>query len=156
MPMLYRSLSPLPTTAADIPSVTFKSLVHQAARLCPSGKAGLGGQLVREEVKPTKPTRLIAALVTGASGSSIARALKATPAERAALVAETISLGELAAKEVAEPCFDMAMPATKPRMTVGEMLAAYLELTPAEQVVFGREIGVDRVWLPKQRWVHSR
>jgi hypothetical protein len=89
--------------------------------------------------------------------SVAARALKATPAERAALVAGTTTLSDVAVKEVAEPCFDFSTvtPVTKPYMTVAEMLLAYCELTPAEQVLFGREIGVNRVWLPKQRWAHN-
>jgi hypothetical protein len=156
--MLYRLPSPPTTLSVDAPTVTFKSLAHQAAHLSPSGKAGLGGQVARGEVRATRPTRLIAAIATGASSSTIARALKASPAERAALVAGTTTLSDLAAKEAAEPCFDFGtvMPVPKPYMTVAEMLLAYCELTSAEQVLFGREIGVNRVWLPQQRRVHSR
>jgi hypothetical protein len=38
-----------------------------------------------------------------------------------------------------------------PRMSVEDMLAAYCELSFAEQITFGREIGVNRVWLPRKR-----
>jgi hypothetical protein len=64
-----------------------------------SASAGLAAQMVREEIKVTQPTRLIATIATGASASG-RRALRATPAERVALVAEELSLGELAAPKV--------------------------------------------------------
>jgi hypothetical protein len=65
-----------------------------------SASAGLAAQMVREEIKVTQPTRLIATIATGASASGLSRALRATPAERVALVAEELSLGELAAPKV--------------------------------------------------------
>jgi hypothetical protein len=139
---------------ADIASVTFKQLAHQATYMTPSGKAGLAGQLVRGEIKAVKPTRLIAMTATGASASNLARALKVTPAERVALIAEQITLGELTTMVGNESSLpDMtAMPTAKPRFTVEEMLTAYRELTPAERVKFSREIGVVRCWQPQQRY----
>lgn len=150
--MLHRPMngSYYPQTA-DIASVTFKQLAHQATYLTPSGKAGLAGQLVREEIKAVKPTRLIAMTATGASASNLARALNATPAERVALITEQITLGELTVKVNDESSPDTAMPTVKSRFTVEEMLAAYCELTPAERVKFSREIGVVRCWQPRQR-----
>jgi hypothetical protein len=142
---------PDPPLTADIPSVTYKQLVHTAAYLTSSAKAGLAGQLVLGELKATKPTRLIAALATGASSSALAKALKATPAERVALVAEQVTLGDLTTAKVNNGSLPgMVTPAVKPRVTVAELLAVYCALSPAERVTFGREIGVARVWQPRQ------
>jgi cytochrome oxidase assembly protein ShyY1 len=46
----------------------------------------------------------------------------------------------------------LVIPAAKPRMTMEQLLSIYQALTPAEQIAFGRAIGVERVWLPRQRY----
>jgi hypothetical protein len=115
-----------------------------------SQQAGLAAQLVLQETRPEKPTRAIAAAITGASHSKLAKALKATPAERAALVAGKLTIAELKNNE--KPQLDVVMPAAEPRMTIERLLAIYQALTTAEQVKFGRAIGVERVWLPRQRY----
>jgi hypothetical protein len=48
--------------------------------------------------------------------------------------------------------FDLTVPDSKQRRAkIADMLAVYQHLTSAEQVAFGRAIGVERVWLPRQR-----
>ena len=116
--------------------------------MTPSQRAGLAGQLVRQETKSEKPTRAIAAMVTGASPSNLGKALKATPAERSALVAGELTLAELKSNHE-EPQPDVVIPAAEPRMTMEQLLSIYRALTAAEKVKFGRMIGVERVWLPQ-------
>jgi hypothetical protein len=118
--------------------------------MTPSQLAGIAAQLVLQETKSEKPTRAVAAMITGASPSNIAKALKATPAERTALVAGTLTIAEI--KSNVKPQLNVVMPAAKPRMTMAEFLSMYQALTPAERVAFGRAIGVERVWQPRQRW----
>jgi hypothetical protein len=118
--------------------------------MTPSQRAGLAAQLVLQETKSEKPARAIAAMVTGASPSNLAKALKATAAERSALVAGKLTIAELKNNE--EPQLDMVMPAAEPRMTMEHLLSIYRALTTAEQIAFGRAIGVERVWLPRQRY----
>jgi hypothetical protein len=89
-------------------------------------------------------------MVTGASPSNLAKALKVTADERAALVAGKLTIAETKSNQ--EPQLDMVMPADEPRMTVAELLSIYTSMTPAERVAFGRAIGVERVWQPRQRY----
>jgi hypothetical protein len=113
-----------------------------------SQRAGLAAQLVLQETESEKPTRTIAAMATGASSSNLGKALKATPAERTALVAGKLTVAELKSSH-GDPPLDM--PAAEPRMTMEQLLSIYRALTTAEQIAFGRAIGVERVWLPRQR-----
>jgi hypothetical protein len=127
--------------------MTYKGLAHRAAFMSASQRAGLAAQLVLQETSSEKPTHSIAAMATGASSSDLGKALKATPAERAALVAGALTVAELKSNHE-ELTLDIGVPATEPRVTMKQLLAIYRALTPAQQIAFGRAIGVERVWLP--------
>jgi hypothetical protein len=146
--------------SATIPEISFKALAHRASHLTVSGKAGLGAQTVLGELKAVKPTRAIAAMITGACGSNIAKAMKATPADRAVLATGKTRLADLTTKpdntgpsflDLFMSAFDVPAdpPAVQPRLTVEDMFAAYQQMNAAERVAFARMIGVERCWQPQ-------
>jgi hypothetical protein len=145
--------------AQEVPHTTFKQLAHTVAHATSSGKAGLGGLLVREELVALRPTRLIAMLATGCSSTNLSAAAKATPTERMALVKGQLTLAELKARSKGNgngfAIFDTEMLEHKPHISAEEMLTAYYELAPAEQVWFSREIGIARCWVPSERACRS-
>jgi hypothetical protein len=176
--MLFKPTVP-PQQERAAPIMTFKGLSHRVTFMSPSQRAGLAAQLVLQETKSEKPTRAVAALVTGASPSNLTKALKATADERTALVAGKLTIAGIKCNEkpqafdvvmpAAEPRMTVVelpelssdhvkslpledMPAAKPRMTMAKFLSTYQALTPAERVAFGRAIGVERVWQPRQRY----
>jgi hypothetical protein len=158
-------------------ALSFKALSHKAACLpSVSQKAGLGAMIVACEIPVVKPTVAIASLTVGVSAASIRKGLKVSPFEREMLVGGGLTLGELdnggfdpfvldeaetvspeaviAAEQVsAEHAFanEKAVVFGPRRMTVDDVLEIYAQMTPSEQLAFGRKIGVERVWLPRQR-----
>jgi hypothetical protein len=160
------------------PPLTFKGIAHKAARLTSvSAKAGLGAMVVMAEIPVIKPTVAVASMVVGASAASIYKALKVSPVERHLMMLGALTLGELnerleplvesdddeavstaafiAAKESISAgqvlVNEKALLPGPPRLTVDDILEAYMEMTPAEQVALGRAIGIERVWMPRQR-----
>lgn len=159
-------------------ALSFKALAHKAARLSSvSAKAGLGAMVVATEIPVIKPTVAIASMTVGASSASIRKALKVSTFERECMVAGGLTLAELgeylkpAANDndnpetVAIEAFIATeqTPSIEPvfahekgllfglRMSVDDLFEAYTAMSPAEQIAFGRAIGVERVWLPRQR-----
>jgi hypothetical protein len=151
---------------------SFKSLSHTAARLTSvSAKAGLGAMIVMAEVSAIRPTVAVASMTVGASAASIRKALKVSASEREMLVGGALTLGDL--NECLDPLArdnESTLPDTfvghpgstevlvketillgMPRMTVNDILEAYVRMTPSEQIALGRSIGIERVWLPHQR-----
>jgi hypothetical protein len=153
---------------------SFKALAHKAARLTSvSAKAGLGAMIVTTEVSAIKPTVAIASLTVGASAASIRKALRVSSFEREMLVGGALTLGDL--NEGLEPLAEdneATLPEAfigtehhpvsvlvneqrvlfgPPRMTVEDILVVYASMTPSEQIALGRAIGIERVWLPRQR-----
>ena len=157
--------------------LSFKALAHKAARLSTaSRKAGLAGQVVAGEISVTRPTIAVASMVVGVSSASIRKALKVSTFERELMVADVLTLAEIgehpepvandndddtvaipaliAAEQTpsAEPVFAHEKSLVfGPRMTVDGLLEMYQHMSPSEQIAFGRAIGVERVWLPRQR-----
>jgi hypothetical protein len=159
-------------------TLSFKALAHKAARLkSVSQKAGFGAQIVTTEVPATKPTVAIASATVGTSAASIYKALKASSFERELLVNGALKLSDLdewlaplaEGNEAEMPPPEVLIgtgqnPASaevlayeknvmfgSPSMTIEDLLEVYTSMTPSEQIAFGRAIGVERVWLPKQR-----
>jgi hypothetical protein len=153
-------------------SFSFKALAHKAARLTSvSAKAGLGAMIVTTEVSAIKPTVAIASMTVGASAASIRKALKVSAFEREMLIGGALTLGELTPVEDIEA--EMPLPEAligfrhnpvsaeqvhekrvlfgSSRMTVDDVLEVYTNMTPSEQIALGRAIGIERVWLPRQR-----
>jgi hypothetical protein len=152
-------------------SLSFKSLAHKAACLpTVSAKAALGGMMVTGEIPTVRPTVAIASLTTGVSAASIRKTLKVSAFERAMLVGGGLTLGDLvdwpepavgndnetvAAEQtiLAEQVLAYEKRLLEPpRMTVDDLLDVYMAMSPSEQIAFGRAIGVERVWLPRQRF----
>jgi hypothetical protein len=161
-------------------ALSFKALAHKAARLTnASQKAGLGAMMVATEIPVIRPTVAIASITVGTSGASIRKALKVTPFEREMMVGGGLSLSELdngwfdlpvenvdseaigpeahiVTAEHPIPSAEQVLAHEKalfpsPRMTVDDLFEAYAKMSPAEQIAFGRAIGVERVWLPHQK-----
>jgi hypothetical protein len=158
---------------------SFKAIAHMASRLkSVSAKAGLGAQVVATEIPTIKPTVAIASAVVGVSPASIRKALKVSTFERELMVANVLTLAEIGEhpEPVANDNDDDTVaiealiaaeqtPSTEPvfaheksllvfgprRMTVDDLLDVYTAMSPSEQIAFGRAIGVERVWLPRQR-----
>jgi hypothetical protein len=154
---------------------SFKSLSHKAARLNSiSAKAGLGAMMVTTEIPVIKPTVAIASMTVGVSAASIRRALQVSAFERELLVGDALTLAEL--DERLEPAIEgngsetsdsfIAAEQTPsaeqvlahekslvfgPRMTVDNLIEVYTTMSSSEKIAFGRAIGVERVWLPRQR-----
>jgi hypothetical protein len=152
--------------------LSFKALSHKASRLATvSEKAALGAAVVIGELPVIRPTVGVASLVTGASAASINKALKISSFERELMIGGSLTLGEvdepLAPSDesisiesllaTAQATADDQMAINEKaliepaRPTVDGLREAYMKLLPSEKVAFGRSIGVERVWLPRQR-----
>jgi hypothetical protein len=148
-------------------ALSFKALPYKAARLSSvSAKAALAAAGALGEIPVIRPTAAVLAMVVGVSVTSVHKAMKASALEREMMIAGGLTLGGI--NEQLDPSSDdaaaVATTSVEPvpgngqgvvswpvRPTVDAMLDAYVKLTPAEQVAFGRCIGIEKVWLPPQR-----
>jgi hypothetical protein len=143
-----------------------------------SARAALGGMMVMCEIPVRKPTVGIASVTVGVSAASISKTLKVSSFEREMMVAGGLSLSDIDGVRLEEEANDndepvatvetviAAEPTTPsakevlalekrllfdpPRTTVNDLLKVYMAMSPSEQIAFGRAIGVERVWLPRQ------
>jgi hypothetical protein len=164
----------------DYKTTTFKGLAHLASYLKTASQlAGLGGQVVVGELVVNKPTVGLVSRHIGTSATGIYKAAKCSTLERELLVSGKLTLADLG-RPLDEPqlsvpdgtvtIIDKAITAeptpvveeklsaeerllfgSPTGMTVDDLLAVYVMMPPSEQIAFGRAIGIDRVWQPRQR-----
>jgi hypothetical protein len=151
--------------------ISFKALAHGAARLASvSQRAALGAKVVVGEISVVRPTVAVASLTVGASASSIRKALRASTFERNMMVAGALPLSSLdenleppVADKTVSPAASIAIEQASSfvqavhkkslgpsRTAVDDLLDTYTAMSPSEQVAFGRRIGVERMWQPRQ------
>jgi hypothetical protein len=127
--MLYNPEIPTSSTPATaIPVLTGKSLAHM--RLTPAQAAAFAAQIHLGEVQLV-PTLKAACTQTGANCAYAQRMTQKTPVERQWIARDGLW----------RPAWDRPEPAAKP-----SLFDAWNAADPAERVIFGRAIGVDRVW----------